>query len=122
MVAIYGEEDVRSASQMRRRKRNVRVSSKNAMMCSAYAGNLAWAHLVASQALRKDPALGGEVYIITDDTPVMSRRDLVGILAASGGTDSVSDGSISIPPWVLYAVLALIMLVSYAISPVYNLT
>ncbi len=119
MVAIYGEGDARLASRLQSQKSLMRLGNKDAVMSAGYAGNLAWAHIVANQALQTDAALGGEAYFITDDTPDMNRWDLVEKLTATRGSNIVSTRNI--PYWILYIMTALIMLISYAVSPFYEI-
>ncbi|XP_014672400.1 PREDICTED: 3 beta-hydroxysteroid dehydrogenase/Delta 5--_4-isomerase type 2-like [Priapulus caudatus] len=53
------------------------VGDGSALFQQAYVGNAAWAHVVAIDALRRRPLLGGGIYFIPDDTPLGSLYDFV---------------------------------------------
>ncbi len=118
MVAIYGEGDVILASFLKRHKNIVRMGNREALTTVAYVGNMAWAHIVANQALRNNPDLGGEAYIITDDTPCMNGFDLMEKMGSERG-NTVSE--YSIPYWIVYLFVMLLYVVARIISPVYKL-
>ena len=49
-----------------------RVGDGSAKFQQAYVGNMAWAHVVAMEAMAQNPDVGGHVFFVTDDTPVMN--------------------------------------------------
>ena len=49
-----------------------RVGSGKALFQQAYAGNIAWGHLVALEELERHSQVGGQAYFLTDDTPLMN--------------------------------------------------
>lgn len=57
----------------------------------AYVGNMAWAHVVAKRALqRRSDQVGGHVFFITDDTPLMNSFEFMQPFLAARGL-SLSD-------------------------------
>ncbi len=118
LAAIYGEQDSITAFYLKRYKFLPRFGHKNSKMQHAYAGNLAWAHVVANQALAQDSSLGGQVYYITDDTPVVNRFDFIEILGSETGIYVTRH---TIPKSVTYLIAFIAMIFIYLISPIYSL-
>lgn len=52
-----------------------RIGSGNTRLQCTYAGNVAWAHICASKALDSGSEVAGQIYTISDDTPVKNTFD-----------------------------------------------
>ena len=92
----------------------------NALFQQAYVGNMAWAHLVALEALKNCSAneCGGQVYFITDNSPICNSFEfLEPFLKARGFALS----KYSIPYPLAYAMLFLTENVLWALSPIYKI-
>ncbi len=118
-VVMYGEEDlIFIASTLRRTKKSngklTRVGSGTSRTQQGYVGNVAWAHVLASDALAKDETLGGEFFFITDDTPPMNLFDFIGIFLSSQGWCL---SGYSLPYWPVYCLLYAVETLLYILSP-----
>ena len=82
-----------------------------------YAGNAAWAVIKAKDKLFKDKSVGGEVFFITDDTPIVDPFDFLKPIVEANG---ISMSSFSVPYWLLIIVLNLIYLLVGLVSIVYE--
>ena len=72
--SMYGELDVHGCTNdiiyaNQHGGRAVKLFNKN--MQTSYVGNVAWAHLVAAQALSRGPQVGGQAYFSMDDSPIL---------------------------------------------------
>lgn len=117
---MYGELDPYYVTNgLRSAKTNegilTRVGDGSALFQQAYVGNVAWAHVLAASALKKDAETGGKVYFITDDTPLLNTFDFMKIFLLLKGFDL---SSYAIPYPLMYVVLYCLESVLYAISPV----
>ena len=65
-----------------RAKRLVKVGSRNNLVDTIYIDNAAYAHVLAHEALIRDPYLSGKVYFITQDEPIPMWDMINGILKA----------------------------------------
>ncbi|CAI9532709.1 unnamed protein product [Staurois parvus] len=96
----------------------LRSSRKEALVNPVYVGNVAWAHLLAAQAM-KDPEatkkIGGNFYFITDDTPHMSYSDLNHALGKELGLGVESKLAMPLP--ILYIVASFMEVVSLVLRP-----
>ena len=93
----------------------VRVGDGSALFQQAYAGNVAWAHVVAAAALKQDSTAGGQAYFITDDTPLMNTFDFTNIfLQIRGYTLS----TYTIPYPLVYAVMYCLELLLWLVKPI----
>lgn len=75
-TTMYGEEDKFTVTEplkmARKIGRWVRFDCKKAVHQMTYAGNVAWAFICAEKALieNEQNTIGGQVYFVTDDTPL----------------------------------------------------
>lgn len=67
-----------------RAKRLVKVGSRNNLVDTIYIDNAAHAHVLAHEALTRDPSLSGRAYFISNDEPIPMWDMINGILAAGG--------------------------------------
>lgn len=83
-----------------------------------YVGNAAWACCKAKDRLRLDPGIGGEQFIITDDTPVQDPFDFIKPYLDQVNC-RLSDRPL--PYWILIIILELILIVVTLIRPFYSI-
>ncbi|XP_004646231.1 3 beta-hydroxysteroid dehydrogenase/Delta 5--_4-isomerase-like isoform X2 [Octodon degus] len=96
-------------------------TAKFSLANPVYVGNVAWAHILASRALRdpnKAPNIQGQFYYISDDSPHQSYDDLNYNLSKEWGFRL--DSSLSIPLSLLYWLAFLMEMLSFLLRPVYN--
>lgn len=79
---MYGEGDpfyIKNALQNAKSRGGVltKVGDGTALFQQAYVGNVAWAHICAVETLRQNASVGGHVYFIADDTPLMNTFDFM---------------------------------------------
>lgn len=104
---MYGEQDaifIPSALRLTKTFNGVlrRIGDGSGRTQYGYVGNVAWAHVLANEALAGDDTLGGGYFFITDDTPPMNMFDFIGqFLADHGFTLS----TYSVPFWLVYGLL-----------------
>ncbi|XP_031752287.1 3 beta-hydroxysteroid dehydrogenase/Delta 5--_4-isomerase [Xenopus tropicalis] len=95
-----------------------RLSRKEALVNPAYVGNVAWAHVQASRALR-DPdrakKVAGNFYFISDDTPHLSYSDLNHALGKDLGLGV--EPKLALPFPLLYFVALLLETMSFLLKP-----
>ncbi len=94
-----------------------RLGNKKSKMHFTYAGNVAWAHLVADRALDANPGVGGQFYIVTDDTPPMNMYDFLNLFLTRRG---YKVSTYSLPDWLVDFVALLLMIFLYVMSPIYK--
>ena len=104
---MYGELDpyyITNGLQRARQNKGilVRVGDGSALFQQAYAGNVAWAHVAAAAALKRNRACGGKAYFITDDTPLMNTFDFTNIFLELRG---YSLSTYTIPYPLIYVVM-----------------
>lgn len=86
----------------------------NGLCCIQYAGNVAWAFVCAYKAMKLNKALGGEAFLIKDDTPYVSMVDFCKPYFEI--FDIVVYRSF-LPYWILYFFIQLVQIILYLISP-----
>uniref|UniRef100_A0A286XRX6 3-beta hydroxysteroid dehydrogenase/isomerase domain-containing protein n=1 Tax=Cavia porcellus TaxID=10141 RepID=A0A286XRX6_CAVPO len=95
--------------------------SKFSVANPVYVGNVAWAHIMASRALRdsnKAPDIQGQFYYVSDDTPHQSYDNLNYNLSKEWGL--CLDSGPSIPLSLMYWLAFLLEMVSFLLRPIYN--
>ncbi|OCT91404.1 hypothetical protein XELAEV_18014458mg [Xenopus laevis] len=96
----------------------LRLSKKEALLNPAYVGNVAWAHIQASRAMR-DPErakkMAGNFYFISDDTPHLSYSDLNH--AVGKGLGLGVEPKLALPFPLLYFVAFLLEMMSFLLKP-----
>ncbi|XP_004646232.1 3 beta-hydroxysteroid dehydrogenase type 5-like [Octodon degus] len=99
----------------------LKTMGKFSLASTVYVDNAAWAHILATRAL-KDPKnaenIRGKFYYITDDTPPQSYDSFY--YAISNEWGFCVDSSPSIPLFLLYSLAFLMEMVSFLLKPVYN--
>ena len=118
---MYGEGDpfyVTSGIKNAIKNKGVlpRVGDK-ALFQQAYVGNAAWGHVVANEALSRDPKVGGHIYFITDDTPKLNTFSFMEIFLKARG---MSVSTYSIPYSFVYCMLYATEAFLHLISPIYK--
>ncbi|OCT93573.1 hypothetical protein XELAEV_18011248mg [Xenopus laevis] len=95
-----------------------RLSKKEALVNPVYVGNVAWAHIQASRAMR-DPErakkMAGNFYFISDDTPHLSYSDLNHALGKDLGLGV--EPKLALPFPLLYFVAFLLEMMSFMLKP-----
>ena len=88
-------------------------------MQHAYVGNMAWAHVVAAEAMTHDPeAVGGQSYFVTDDTPLMNSFDIMKPYLEEHGM-SLSERKARY--WVVYPLVKIAETICLLLSPIVKL-
>ncbi|XP_078251984.1 3 beta-hydroxysteroid dehydrogenase type 7-like [Rhinoraja longicauda] len=83
-----------------------------------YVGNVAWMHLLASRALRRDPGLvGGEAYFCYDSSPERSHLDLNLELLGPAGVHVVGLKRPVLPFGLVYLLALLLEALSFLLRP-----
>ena len=68
---MYGENDNILIPRMLSAAQRGRVQPLGKGRCqNCYVGNIAWGHILLMNKLKENPRLGGEIFFITDDTPI----------------------------------------------------
>ena len=104
---MYGPGDpyfVTNALKGAKSRRGIltRVGNGEALFQQAYVGNIAWAHVAANQALARHDDVGGQVYFVTDDTPLMNTFEFMKPFVESRG---FTVSSYSVPYAFVYCML-----------------
>jgi nucleoside-diphosphate-sugar epimerase len=82
---IWGPKDNHLVPRViTRAKRLVKVGNRNNLVDTVYIDNAAYGHVLALEALMKNPDLSGKAYFITQDDPIPMWDIINGILAAGG--------------------------------------
>ncbi|XP_076975846.1 3 beta-hydroxysteroid dehydrogenase/Delta 5--_4-isomerase-like [Tamandua tetradactyla] len=121
---IYGEGSPFLYAQMTHALKNngiLKYDTKLSIANPVYVGNVAWAHVLASRALRdpeKAPTVRGQFYYISDDTPHQSYGEFNYTLGKEWGF--CLDSRISLPVSLQYWIAFLLEIVSFLISPIYK--
>ena len=84
----------------------------------SYAGNTAWAHIVASQTLKAKPYIGGQAFVITDDNRSATYADIAEPFFQARG---YCISRFKIPFWFVYYVVSLIQVFFLVLLPVWRL-
>ncbi|KAM6167993.1 LOW QUALITY PROTEIN: 3 beta-hydroxysteroid dehydrogenase/Delta 5--_4-isomerase-like [Erethizon dorsatum] len=122
-TCIYGEGSPFLASVMNMALKNngiLKSKSKFSIANPGYVGNVAWAHILASRALRdpnKAPNIQGQFYYVSDDTPHQSYPNFHYTLSKEWGL--CLDSGPRIPLSLMYLAFLLEM-VSFLLSPIYK--
>ncbi|XP_004853896.2 3 beta-hydroxysteroid dehydrogenase/Delta 5--_4-isomerase-like isoform X1 [Heterocephalus glaber] len=121
---IYGEGSPFLSSVMNMALKNngvLKSTGKFSIANPVYVGNVAWAHILASRALRdpnKAPNIQGQFYYVSDDTPHQSYDNLHYNLSKECGLSL--DSSPSVPLSLMYWLAFLLEMVSFLLRPIYN--
>ncbi|XP_004646250.1 3 beta-hydroxysteroid dehydrogenase/Delta 5--_4-isomerase-like [Octodon degus] len=121
---IYGEGSPLLSFVMNmalKNKRMLKSVAKFSIINPVYVGNVAWAHILATRALRdlnKAPNIGGQFYYITDDTPHQSYDNFHCALSKECG--SCLDLTLRLPLFLLYWLAFLLEMVSFLLCPIYK--
>ncbi|KAM6167720.1 3 beta-hydroxysteroid dehydrogenase/Delta 5--_4-isomerase-like [Erethizon dorsatum] len=121
---IYGEGSPFLASVMNMALKNngiLKSTGKFSIANPVYVGNVAWAHILASRALRdpnKAPNIQGQFYYVSDDTPHQSYDNLNYNLSKEWGL--CLDSGPRIPLSLMYWLAFLLEMVSFLLSPIYK--
>ncbi len=123
---MYGEGDPYHVAGILRvvRAGNLpfRIGSGRAAFQHVYVGNVAWAHVLALQAvLDPEHPVGGQIYFVTDDSPAINFFDFMEpILNELGHT--LPPKSRSAPYPVMFAIGALLEGLAFACRPFFSFT
>ncbi|XP_070836865.1 3 beta-hydroxysteroid dehydrogenase type 7 [Chaetodon trifascialis] len=91
---------------------------ENAEHGRVYAGNVAWMHVLAAQALRERPqTVGGEAFYCYDDSPYQNYEDFNLVLFSAFNFRKVR-----LPPLLLWFLAWFNDMLRWILSPVYNFT
>ncbi|RWS11786.1 3 beta-hydroxysteroid dehydrogenase type 7-like protein [Dinothrombium tinctorium] len=119
-TSLYGEEDTSNITAFLRTAKECdgclpRIDNTFIRIQITYAGNAAWACIKAKDKLQIDQSIGGEIFFITDDTPIMDPFDFVEpILKACGLRLSKR----AYPYWLLNILLTAFVYVVKLINPI----
>ncbi|OQR69050.1 3 beta-hydroxysteroid dehydrogenase type 7-like [Tropilaelaps mercedesae] len=95
-----------------------RVKSIDERFQVTYVGNAAHAHIVAKNRLRENSDCAGEVYYITDDTPLQELYSAIKPYVDSQGKFRISDWSI---PYLLAILgISILVLIVRLVRPIYQ--
>jgi nucleoside-diphosphate-sugar epimerase len=82
---IWGPEDNHLVPRiLKRGRRLARIGKANKLVDTIYIDNAADAHILALDSLKKNPALSGRTYFVSQDDPVPMWDMINGILKAGG--------------------------------------
>jgi len=84
-----------------------------------YAGNVAWCALRAKDKLREDSSVAGEVFFVTDDTPIVDPFDFYQPILKEHG---MRLSKWAIPYWILMMLLYVIVFFVRLIKPLYEIS
>nr|XP_002715728.3 3 beta-hydroxysteroid dehydrogenase/Delta 5-->4-isomerase [Oryctolagus cuniculus] len=121
---IYGEGSKFLARMINNSLKNKGILISNGKFSIAnpvYVGNVAWAHILATRALRdpkKAPSIRGQFYYISDDTPHQSYDNLNYTLSQKWGL--CLDPRPSLPLPLQYWLSFLLEVVSFLLTPIYK--
>ncbi|ELU09198.1 hypothetical protein CAPTEDRAFT_224391 [Capitella teleta] len=110
-TVMYGELDphfIPAILQNARKGMLMRIGDGEARNQSTYAGNVAWAHVCAMRTLANPETrrnIAGQVFFITDDTPVLNTFDFCETFVKSRGYEI---SSFKIPFKLLYYLLCIV--------------
>ncbi|XP_013791890.1 3 beta-hydroxysteroid dehydrogenase/Delta 5--_4-isomerase type 1-like [Limulus polyphemus] len=121
-TVLYGEEDsyfIISALRAAKKRKGVlqRVHSVDERLQVTYAGNAAWAHIRAKNTLCKDKTVAGEVYFITDDTPIIDIYETMRPWVEARGFRL---SSYVLPYMLVYTILSIVCFFLRLVSPFYK--
>ncbi|XP_077980456.1 3 beta-hydroxysteroid dehydrogenase/Delta 5--_4-isomerase type 3-like [Glandiceps talaboti] len=121
-TTIYGEGDVHLVPPLLKAAKQqggvfLRIGNKDALFQATYVGNVAWAHVLAAQQLKK-PAIqddvAGQAYFICDDTELKNLSDFAEpFLQVKGYRLS----RYYLPYWMMYFVAFFIEYLAWFLSP-----
>ena len=121
-MVIYGDLDQHFVSQAVR----AGLENRKTMLdfcglgkcCVVYAGNVAWAFNCAHKAMTSDRLIGGDAFLVKDDTPYKS---MVQFCKPYFDAFDIKVYKSFIPYWAIYLLIWLIQLFLYLISPLKKL-
>ena len=117
-VVVYGELDVHFvpvAIQAGVNNKGIMIDFCGSGYCTAqYAGNVAWAFVCAHKAMTSNNELGGEAFILKDDTP---HNSMIRFCKPYFDIFDVTIYRSFIPFWMLYFLLQFIEVILMMISP-----
>lgn len=117
-MVVYGELDVHFvpvAIEAGVKNRGIMIDFCGSGSCTGqYAGNVAWAFVCAHKAMTSDNELGGEAFIVKDDTPYNS---MIRFCKPYFDIFDVTIYRSFIPFWILYFILQFIEVILIMISP-----
>ncbi|KAM6167718.1 3 beta-hydroxysteroid dehydrogenase/Delta 5--_4-isomerase-like isoform 4-T4 [Erethizon dorsatum] len=121
---IYGEGSPFLATLINTALKNngiLKSTGKFSIVNPVYVGNVAWAHILASRALRdpnKAPNIQGEFYYVSDNTPHQSYDNCHYTLSKEWGL--YLDSILSLPLSLMYWLAFMQEMVSFLLSPIYK--
>lgn len=120
---LYGEEDahfVPEVLELSRKYTNntfYRIDNVFIRCQLTYVGNAAWSVIKAKDKLLVDKSVAGEVFFITDDTPIIDPFDFLKPIVEANG---ISMPSYSLPYWLLMILLNILYLLVGLVGIVYE--
>jgi 3beta-hydroxy-delta5-steroid dehydrogenase / steroid delta-isomerase len=84
-----------------------------------YAGNVAWSCLKAKDRIQEDASLAGEIFFVTDDTPIVDPFDFYKPFLEQHG---MTVSSWAYPYWLLILILTIVNVVVRLVKPVFKIT
>lgn len=84
-----------------------------------YAGNVAWCCLKAKDKIQEDSSLAGEVFFVTDDTPIVDPFDFFKPILELHG---MKLSSWSYPYWLIILILTIINALVRLVKPIFNIS
>lgn len=123
-TTFYGEQDkhfitrIMTIAKLYGNSKIQKVRSTDERLQTTYVGNIAYAHVIAKNALQKNADCAGEIYYITDDTPLEDLYTSIKPYVEAQGSIRVSD---SIIPYLLVILIMNISaFVLRLIRPIYQ--
>ena len=83
----------------------------------SYAGNTAWAHIVASRTLKEHPNVAGQAFIITDDNRCTTYAEFAEPFLEARGYHL---SNFRIPFWLAFCMVSLIQFLMFLVLPVWK--
>lgn len=123
-LVMYGEGDQAFIPNVINTAKNQfgylpRMGNASAKFHTCYVGNVAWAHVLAADVLRKTPKLiAGKAFFIGDNTPERNFFDLVEPYLSATGCKLLN---ISIPYVIIFFIAVILEFISWILLPVCNL-
>ncbi|XP_076111325.1 3 beta-hydroxysteroid dehydrogenase/Delta 5--_4-isomerase type 1-like [Mytilus galloprovincialis] len=117
-MVIYGELDqhfIPQAIEAGLQNKKIMIDfCGNGACCLVYVGNIAWAFVCAYKAMRSDKTLGGEAFLIKDNSP---NKSMMQFCKPYFDSFNISLYRSFVPYWILYVLISFIHILLFLMSP-----
>ncbi|XP_071484393.1 3 beta-hydroxysteroid dehydrogenase type 7-like [Diadema antillarum] len=117
---VYGEADSYNSGVLQQCSKYgtmVQMGNKVSRYQCTYAGNVAWAHILAIKELMKpstEELVSGQAFFVTDDTPIGKISDFFTPFVIGVGAKM---STFTVPYWFLYILATLVEIVAWLLQP-----